>query len=89
MPAPRPFVLTVAQRVELVHVRDHAQRPYLRERAAALLTLAEGWSMRRTARESGLRPRRPETIAAWRARYLAGGLAGLVQRPRRHRGASP
>jgi hypothetical protein len=89
MPAPRPFVLTLAQRAELVQVRDHERRPYLRERAAALLQLAEGWSMRRAARESGLRPRRPETIAVWRERYLAGGLAGLVQRPRRPRGPAP
>lgn len=85
MPAPRPFALTATQRAELMQIRDRDRRPYLRERAAALLKLAEGWSMRRVAQAGGLRPHRPETIAAWRRRYADAGVAGLVQRPRRGR----
>jgi hypothetical protein len=87
VPASRPLPLTPPQRAELERARARDRRPYLRERCAALLKLADGWSVRRVALTGLHRPRRPETVAAWRARYLAGGLGGLVQRPRR--GASP
>lgn len=33
----RVLMLTPEQRSELEHLRDHANKPYLRERAAALL----------------------------------------------------
>lgn len=69
----------------LVRLRDTAPRPYLRERAAALLKVAAGTSASAVARSGLLRPRKPETVAAWVKRYQAAGLAGLVIRPGRGR----
>jgi hypothetical protein len=83
MPAPRTLVLDTDQRLALEHCRERAPQAYLRERAAALVKIAAGASVRQVARSGLHRPRRPETVAAWLDRYLAGGLAGLVQQPRR------
>ena len=85
------LALTGAQRAELEGVRDRDRRPYLRERAAALLAVAAGHAPHAVA-VGGLgllRPRDPDTVYAWLRRYEAAGLAGLVQRPRGHRRFSP
>ncbi len=84
----RTIALTPAARAELVRARDRDPRPYLRECAAALLKVADGWSCRRVAREGLHKPRKPETVRRWLDRYLAGGLAALVH-PARGRGRSP
>lgn len=85
----RAVALTAGQRAELVRARDRDARPYLRERAGAVLKIAAGWSPRRVALEGLARPRQPKTVNAWLDAYAAGGLAGLVQRARGHRGFSP
>jgi hypothetical protein len=85
----RTVVLTAGQRAELVRVRDREARPYLRERAGAVLKIAAGWSPRRVAREGLARPRQAKTVNGWLDAYAAGGVAGLVQRARGHRGFSP
>jgi hypothetical protein len=85
MPAPLAITLTAAQKDELEHLRDYAPLPYLREKAAAILHVAGGQSLRAVARTGGLRPHRRETIAAWVRRYLAEGAAGLRVRPGRGR----
>jgi hypothetical protein len=85
MPAPASFLLSSAQRCDLEAMRDRDPRPYLRERAAALLKLPDGHSARQVALTGLHRVRQPETVAAWRDRFLADGIAGLVQRPRRSR----
>lgn len=46
MPVPYQLCLSEAQRHELVQARDHAPEPDLRERAAALLKVASGQSIR-------------------------------------------
>jgi hypothetical protein len=79
---PRPLPLTPSQRAELERARDRERRPYLRECAAALLKVADGWSCRRVAREGLHKPRKPETVRRWLDRYLVGGLAALVHPPR-------
>lgn len=89
MVRPRTLVLTPEARAALEAARDRDPRAYLRERAAALLRIADGWPVRRVARSGLLRPRRPETVAAWLDRYLATGLDGLVQQARRPRGLPP
>ena len=89
MPAPRTLVLTAEARTALEAARDRDPRAYLRERCAALLRVADGWPVRRVAREGLPRPRRPETVAAWLDRYLATGPDGLAQEPRRPRGLPP
>lgn len=42
--------------------------------AKALLALADGWSVRSTAKELGTYP---NTVAAWRDRFLAAGVDGV------------
>ena len=85
----RTLILSPAQRADLVAARDHDPRPYLRERAAALLKIADGHCARQVALSGLLRPRDPDTIYAWLDRYHDHGLAGLAQHPRGHRGFSP
>lgn len=85
----RELALTATQRTELEWVRDHDARPYLRERAGALLKIADGLSAHAVACWGLLRRRRPETVMDWLTRYQAAGLPGLHQQPRGHRGFSP
>ena len=87
VPAPLVVRLRPEQTTELERVRDHDPAPYVRERAAAVLKVAAGASVRAVAREGLLRPRRRETVRAWIARYLAEGVAGL--RIRSGRGRKP
>jgi hypothetical protein len=85
MPAPRRVVLTSEQVAALTHARDRHPKPYVRERAAAILKVAAGQSIRAVARSGLLRPHRADTVAAWLDRYLAAGFAGLLIRPGRGR----
>lgn len=79
------LVLTPAQRQELLALRDTGAKPHLRERAAALLKIADGWSAAAVARAGLLRPRKPATVYRWLRRYRAEGIAGLADRPGRGR----
>jgi winged helix-turn helix protein len=81
----RQLVLSETERQVLVKQRDHAPEPYLRERAAALLKIADGLPAARVAKAGLLRPRRPETVYAWLERYQAAGWAGLRVQPGRGR----
>jgi hypothetical protein len=77
------------ERLALVQTAAHDPRPYLRERCAALLKIADGASATAVASHGLLRGRRPQTVLHWLDRYLAEGLPGLVQHPRRARGYPP
>lgn len=79
--------LTPEERQELLQLRDHAAQPYLRERAAALLKIADGRSAAWVARHGLLRPRKPDTVYDWLARFTIHGVAGL--RIRAGRGRKP
>ncbi|HEU5378837.1 MAG TPA: IS630 family transposase [Ktedonobacteraceae bacterium] len=85
MPKHLHLDLTDAQRQELVWHRDHAPKPLIRERCAALLMIAEEDSPAHVARSRLYRRREPDTVYRWRSRYLEGGLAGLQTRPGRGR----
>lgn len=85
MPRPRRLALTGTQRRELLDLRDHAPEPYLRERASALLKIADGVPAAVVARHGLLRPRQPDTVYDWLDRYQAAGTAGLRVRPGRGR----
>jgi Helix-turn-helix domain len=74
----RYLALTETEEQELSHLRDHAPKPYLRERAAALLKVADGQSAASVARHGLLRPRKPDTIYAWLDRLLIDGIDGLT-----------
>jgi transposase len=77
--------LTPEERRELEAFRDHHEKPYVRERAAALLKIADGMSGRQVALRGLLKRRRQDTVYAWVHRYKAEGIAGLIIRPGRGR----
>jgi hypothetical protein len=79
--ARRAVTLTEEQRQELLQLRDHDARPYVRERGAAILKIADGQSPHRVARSGLLKPRDPDTVYAWLDRYQAQGAAGLIAHP--------
>lgn len=87
MPTPYQLMLTSEQEAELVRTRDHAPQPYLRERAAILLTIAAGQSIRAAAAVGGLKPHHRDSVCGWVARYQREGLVGL--RVRKGRGRKP
>jgi len=85
MPVPHQLALTTEERTALETARDTSPLPYLRERAAALLKIADGQIAAQVARRGLLRPRQPDTIYDWLRRYREGGLAALAIRPGRGR----
>jgi len=88
MANPLAIRLTEAERRELEHMRDHAGKAYLREKAAALLKIAAGQSGLQVGLHGLLRPRAADTIYRWVKRYQAEGLGGLVIRAGRGRKAA-
>lgn len=76
--------LSEVERVTLETMRDRHPRPYLRERAAALLRIADGMAALQVA-ASGLKVRDPDTVYGWLHDYQAYGICGFYHRPRRRR----
>lgn len=72
-----PLILDEPSRLALEQMRDRHAKPYMRERAAALLKIADGMAPARVAKEGLLKPRYADTVYAWLDRYLAQGIAGL------------
>jgi hypothetical protein len=89
MPKRRYLTLTESERDELEHVLRRDKRAYMRERASALLQIADGRSPHWVSQQGLLRRRKPDTVIGWLNAYEEGGLAGLVHRPRRKRGFPP
>lgn len=85
MPMHRMFTLTDEQRHDLERLCATAAKPYLRERAAALLKIAAGQLAAHVAVAGLLRPRQPDTLYRWMDRYHQDGMAGLYDRPGRGR----
>jgi len=85
----RTLTLDQWQRLTLEQMRDHHPTPYLRERAAALLKIADGMSPHVVARHGLLKRRKPDTVYTWLNGYQQHGLTGLYHKPRRQRGFSP
>ena len=79
--ARRTLTLTEEQRQELLRLRDHDHRPYVRERGAALLKIADGQTPHHVAIAGLLKPRDPDTVHAWLGRYQASGTDGLIAHP--------
>ena len=65
MAARHTLVLTEQERADLEHIRDRDARPYRREKAAALLKIADGHSPRKVALTGLLKPRDPDTVYRW------------------------
>lgn len=72
-------------RATLADVRDHDKRPYMRERAAAVLKVADGMTIREVARSGLLKPRERHTVSNWVHAFLERGLDGLGIKPGRGR----
>ena len=89
MPKRRYLVVSEEEQAELEHVRDRDQRPYMRERAAALLMIAGGRSAHWVSQSGLYRHRRADTVIGWLNAYEEGGVTGLVHKPRRGRTFSP
>jgi hypothetical protein len=85
----RRLQISPAERQALIALRDHDRRPYLRERAAALLKIADGAAPYAVARRGLLKPRKPDTVYRWLTAFEADGITGLVHKPRGHRGRFP
>ncbi|MCB0005834.1 MAG: helix-turn-helix domain-containing protein [Anaerolineales bacterium] len=80
--------LSAEQVAELTDTRDHHAKPYVRERAAALLKVGAGQTIKQVA-QSGLYKRRKEhTVKRWITRYLQEGVAGLLIKEGRGRQAA-
>lgn len=85
MPKRHTITLSTAQTLELEEIIATHPKPYMRERAAALLKVGAGKSAHAVALDGLLRVRDPDTVYAWLKRYAAEGLAGLQIRPGRGR----
>lgn len=88
MPGRKELTLTAEERQELKELRDNHELPYVRERAAALLKIADGMSGRQVALKGLLKNRRPDTIYEWVQRWKKEGLQGLFIRKGRGRKSS-
>jgi transposase len=80
--------LSQAQAQELEAVRHHHPKPYMRERAAAVLKVAQGASVTEVAESGLLIQHEPETVRLWIDRYLQQGLEGWKIRAGRGRKAA-
>jgi hypothetical protein len=83
----RSLSLTQEQRAALLHIRNHDPRPYLREKAAALLKVADGHSPHAVAKQGLLKPRDPDTLYSWIDDFQEQGQ--LAPRPATRRSFSP
>lgn len=68
--------LSSEQEAELRYVRDRHLKSHMRERAAAVLKVADGESVNQVAEHGLLRRHEPETVSHWIRQYLAEGLNG-------------
>ena len=79
----RTLILTIDQRQQLEDLRDTSPIPYLRERAGALLKIANGMSANAVSQHGLLKVREPDCVYRWLNRYQQQGLEGLIILPRR------
>lgn len=77
--------MTPQEKADLVELRSHSPKPYLRERASALLQVAEGASGLWVAQNGLLQERDPDSIYSWLDRYEEEGITGLPIREGRGR----
>lgn len=65
MAARRTVELTEDERQELLHILHRDRRPYLRDKAAAILKVAAGMTAHQVALRGLNRPYDPDTIYGW------------------------
>ena len=79
MPKRLDIPLSEQQRSELLEARDHHAKAYVREKAAAILKMAdERLPALEVARHGLLKRRDDNTVRCWLRRYLHSGLTGLL-----------
>ncbi len=76
----KELFLTEEEKQELIEYRDHHARPDVREKAAALLKIAEGDSAHWVSTSGLLKRRKPDTVYRWLNIYEDEGFDGLIQR---------
>ena len=81
----RRVELTEEQRAELVAMVKQDPKPYRRERAAAILKVADGEVAYRVAQHGLLVRRDPDAVYGWLDRFASDGVAGLTIRAGRGR----
>ena len=80
--------LNAAQVQELEAMRHQSEKPYLRERAAAVLKVAAGQTLSEVAETGLLIRHEPETVHAWIKAYLKDGLSAWAIQSGRGRKAA-
>jgi transposase len=81
----RRLTLATGERTRLLEVVKHHAKAYVRERAAAILKIADGASAASVAARGLLVPRAPDTVYRWLERYQQEGVSGLTIRKGRGR----
>lgn len=74
MPQALTLDLSDDDRRQLENARDHHGKPYVRERATALLKIADGQSGRKVTLEGLLKKRKSDTVYDWFHRYKEKGV---------------
>jgi hypothetical protein len=87
MPKVTKLCLTAEQLEELTTARDRHPKAYVREKAAAILKVNQGQSIRQVALYGLHKRRSAHTVKSWLADYLAEGMVGL--RVKAGRGCKP
>jgi transposase len=85
MPKLLKIELNAEERTELEAIRDTHERAYMRERAAAILKVADGQSGLQVAKHGLLKRRKVDAIYDWIHRFKADGVEGLKIKPGRGR----
>ena len=80
MPKRRALLLSDQQRRDLCQIRDHHDKAYMRERAAALIKISDGGSPHAVAQQGLLKRRKPDTVYDWLNRFEEDGINGLLIR---------
>ncbi|MBD0313564.1 MAG: helix-turn-helix domain-containing protein [Microcoleus sp. T3-bin5] len=80
--------LTDEQKAELEHLLCHSPKPYLRERASAILKLSQFQTVSEIACSGLLRKRHRETVSNWFHRFQIEGIKGLQIKAGRGRKAA-
>src|SRR6266511_1052650 len=81
----RRVELTPEQREQLLRLVKQASKPYLRERAAAIVKVADGEVASQVATWGLLVRHKPDTVYGWLDRFEERGIAGLTIAPGRGR----
>jgi transposase len=76
----RVITLTDDKRQELENIRNTSPKPYVRQRAAAILKIANGDAAYNVAKQGLLKPVAPDTVYRWLNSYIEKGIKGLYRK---------